>query len=88
VLRAGVSTRRGAAQSRHALLSVGAHILGAVVNDVPRGRDRYGEYAAYRSGYEGWEEQAAPEVGTNVDRPAANPGAGVPAGSFLDLRRK
>lgn len=85
VLRAGASTRRGAAQSRHALLSVGAHILGAVVNDVPRGRDRYGEYAAYRSGYEGWEEeQQAAEIGTGVDRPAG----GMSSESFLDLRRK
>jgi capsular exopolysaccharide synthesis family protein len=86
VLRAGVSTRRGAAQSRHALLSVGAHILGAVVNDVPRSRDRYGEYAAYQSGYEAWEAQQAPEVGTPVDRPAGNQGAMVPARSCLVLR--
>jgi len=52
VLRAEKSTRKAAEQSREGLLSVGAHILGAVVNDVPRrGRGGYGYYGYYRSYY-------------------------------------
>ena len=53
VLRAGKSTRRHSQQARDSLLSVGAHILGAVVNDVPRKRGRYGYYSGYSyySGY-------------------------------------
>jgi len=43
VLRADKSTRRLSQQARDGLLSVGAHILGAVVNDVPR-KSRYGYY--------------------------------------------
>jgi hypothetical protein len=86
VLRAAVSTRRAAAQARQALLSVGAHLLGAVVNDAPRARDRYADYGGY-GGY-GAEYEAEP---TNVDRPttsAERPASTVPARSFLDLRRK
>ena len=52
VLRAEKSTRKAAEQSREGLLSVGAHILGAVVNNVPRrGRGGYGYYGYYRSYY-------------------------------------
>lgn len=47
VLRAERSTRRHSYQACDSLLSVGAHILGAVVNDVPRKRGRYG----YNTGY-------------------------------------
>ena len=47
VLRAERSTRRHSYQACDTLLSVGAHILGAVVNDVPRKRGRYG----YNNGY-------------------------------------
>jgi len=52
VLRAEKSTRKASEQARDGLLSVGAHILGAVVNDVPHGRDRYGYYSGY--GYYGY----------------------------------
>lgn len=85
VLRAEVSTRRAAAQSRHALHSVGAHILGAVVNDVPRARDRYGDYGGYgeyRARY-----NVEPEVQQTAAAPI-KPMTPVPARSFLDLRRK
>jgi Mrp family chromosome partitioning ATPase len=85
VLRAEVSTRRAAAQSRHALHSVGAHILGAVVNDVPRARDRYGDYGGYgeyRSRY-----NVEPDV-QQAPAAAIKPMTSVPARSFLDLRRK
>ena len=44
VLRAEKSTRRSAQQARDGLLSVGAHLLGSVVNDVPNKKGRYGYY--------------------------------------------
>jgi len=47
VLRAEKSTRRHSQQARDSLLSVGAHLFGAVVNDVPRKRGRYGYYSGY-----------------------------------------
>ena len=51
VLRAESTTRKAAQQAREGLLSVGARILGAVVNDVPRRKGRYG-YGYY--GYYGY----------------------------------
>ena len=50
VLRAEKSTRRLSQQTRDGLLSVGARILGAIVNDVPRKHGRYG-YGNYGYGY-------------------------------------
>ena len=50
VLRAEKSTRRLSQQTRDGLLSVGARILGAIVNDVPRKHGRYG-YGSYGYGY-------------------------------------
>jgi len=47
VLRAERSTRRLSRQARDSLLSVGGHILGAIVNDVPRRQGRYGYYSGY-----------------------------------------
>jgi len=55
VLRAEKSTRRGSQQARDSLVSVGGHLLGAVVNDVPRKRGRYGHYGSY--GYYGDKEK-------------------------------
>jgi len=46
VLRAEKSTRKTSQQARDGLLSVGAHILGAIVNDVPK-KGRYGYYGGY-----------------------------------------
>ena len=46
VLRAEKSTRKISLQARDGLLSVGAHLLGAVVNDVSKGH-RYGYYSGY-----------------------------------------
>jgi capsular exopolysaccharide synthesis family protein len=64
VLRAGKSMRRRSQQARDTLLSVGAHLLGAVVNDVPQKRGRYGYYSGYghyhrygHYGYYGKEEK-------------------------------
>jgi capsular exopolysaccharide synthesis family protein len=51
VLRAEKSTRRHSQQARDGLLSVGGRLLGAVVNDVPHDRGRYGSYGRY--GYYG-----------------------------------
>jgi Mrp family chromosome partitioning ATPase len=48
-LRAERSTRRGAIYARDMLQSVGANLLGVVVNDVPRRRAIYGDY--YGDGY-------------------------------------
>lgn len=47
VVRAEKSTRKAAEQAREGMLSVGAHILGVVVNDAPHRRGHYG----YNSGY-------------------------------------
>lgn len=47
VLRAEKSTRRHSRQAVDSLLSVGGHILGTVVNDVPRRHGRYGYYSGY-----------------------------------------
>jgi capsular exopolysaccharide synthesis family protein len=54
VLRAGKSTRKASGHALESLLGIGASVLGVIVNDVPRGRDRYGYYAAY--GYYGYGE--------------------------------
>ena len=84
VLRAQHSTRKAAVPARRALQSVGAVIMGVVVNDVPRARDRYGEfgsYSGYRAATTNGGEQGAATGGYKVN-------AIVPARSFLDLRRK
>ena len=54
VLRAERSHRKAAERARDGLTSVGAKILGAVVNAVPRSQDRYYYYSGYgysRYGY-------------------------------------
>lgn len=51
VLRAEKSTRKAGEQARDGLLSVGANILGVVVNDVHHGKGRYGYYGGYGYGY-------------------------------------
>ncbi|MGD0137561.1 MAG: polysaccharide biosynthesis tyrosine autokinase [Tepidisphaeraceae bacterium] len=53
-LRAGKSTRRLADQALDALASVGAHVLGVVVNDVAFKRNgQYYQYYAYRTNRRG-----------------------------------
>ncbi len=54
VLRAERSTRRQSQHARDSLLSVGGHILGAIVNDVPRKHGRYGYYYTGRYGGYGY----------------------------------
>jgi capsular exopolysaccharide synthesis family protein len=85
VLRAQSSTRKAALHARKALESVGAHILGVVVNDVPRARDRHGDYAGY-SGYRAKYNATTPTDPTPGT--GAKTTAMIPARSFLDLRRK
>jgi succinoglycan biosynthesis transport protein ExoP len=51
VLRADKSTRRAARGAIDALQSVGAHVLGVVVNEVRKNGDRYGHYYGRRYGY-------------------------------------
>jgi len=58
VLRAEKSTRRQAQHARDSLLSVGAQLLGAVVNDVQQKRGQYGYYSSYGNyGYYGKREK-------------------------------
>jgi capsular exopolysaccharide synthesis family protein len=86
VLRAGSSTRKASLHARRALQSVGAAILGVVVNDVRRARDRHGEAGGYGGSYRAKYDHGSAQEATG--------GAGgratsiVPARSFLDLRRK
>ena len=53
VLRADKSTRKTSQQARDGLLSVGARILGTVVNDVHH-KSRYGYYSGYGYGKYGY----------------------------------
>ncbi len=59
VVRAEKSTRRQAQHARDSLLSVGARLLGAIVNDVAQKRGQYGYYSSYSSygGYYGKREK-------------------------------
>ncbi len=47
VLRADSSTRRASLHARDGLRSVGAKVLGVIVNDVPKSKGRYGYYSGY-----------------------------------------
>jgi capsular exopolysaccharide synthesis family protein len=64
VLRAEKSTRKAAEHARNALLSVGARVLGAVVNDVPRGKG----YEVYGGSYYGTPEMRSRTSPSNVAR--------------------
>jgi len=54
ILRAERSTRKTSQQARDGLLSVGTNILGTVVNDIKRGKGRYGYYSGYSYGHYGY----------------------------------
>jgi capsular exopolysaccharide synthesis family protein len=61
VLRAEKSTRKFTEHAREALLSVGARILGVIVNDVPRTKGGYGygnRYGYYHQDYSSNREEA------------------------------
>jgi len=66
VLQADKSTRKISQRAIDALLSVGARLLGVVVNNVRRDAGRYGYYSTY-GGYYGAERNRAPQA-----RPQAN----------------
>ena len=51
IVRAEKSTRKASQQAKDALVGVGAHVLGAIVNDVSPRHSRYGHYSHY--GYYG-----------------------------------
>ncbi len=81
VLRAEKSTRRAAEEAREGLLSVGAHILGAVVNGVSRRRGRYGYYGYYGGYYKDYygygygrrsREKEAPEAAAGQEAVTAS----------------
>ena len=67
VLRAEKSTRRQSQQARDSLLSVGGHILGAIVNDVSQKHGRYGYYSGY-GGYGGYGYYGHKETETVSER--------------------
>ncbi|MBN1845845.1 MAG: polysaccharide biosynthesis tyrosine autokinase [Sedimentisphaerales bacterium] len=73
VLRADKSTRKASQQARDGLLSVGARILGAVVNDVNPRRDRYGySYSGYGYGY-GYGQRSRSKKKPSVDQESSSP---------------
>ena len=51
VLRAEKSTRKLSKLACENLIGVGSHLLGAVINDVPQPKGRYGYYNYHRYGY-------------------------------------
>ena len=66
VLRADKSHRTSAQFACDSLMGLGSHILGVIVNAVPRRKDRYyyGGYRYYRYGYRyGYGHRAAEETG-------------------------
>ena len=71
VLRAERSTRKASQQARDALSSVGAHILGAVVNDVRRKSARYGYHGAYGYYYYNYDRYGRKKNKAGEDKPAA-----------------
>jgi Mrp family chromosome partitioning ATPase len=71
VLRAERSTRKAGQQARDALLSVGAHILGAVVNDVRRKSARYGYHGAYGYYYYRYDRYGRQKNKAGERKPAA-----------------
>ncbi len=68
VLRAGHSTRRAAELARGSLLSVGARLLGVVVNDVVGGDQQFGYHGTYYS-YQPFDtgRRTLPRAETNDD---------------------
>lgn len=79
VLRAGRTTRIVTQRARDALLSVGARLAGAVVNDVSKRNKRYSHYGVYgyHEGYGGSNshgktgEEVPADINRNVDNGAS-----------------
>jgi succinoglycan biosynthesis transport protein ExoP len=80
VIRAEKSTRRVTEHARESLQSVGTRILGVIINDVPRRRDRYGYYYGYSYGYRyrqyGYAAKAEDGANGNSDGDANHNGNG------------
>lgn len=74
VLRAEKSTRKAAEHARNSLLSVGANVLGVIVNDVPRGRG----YEVYGGTYYGMPEMR------HAPTPASRRGGNADHGNGTD----
>ena len=76
VLRADKSTRRMAEHARDALASVGANLLGVVINDVPRGKSGYGYdyYGTGSYGYKAGTRVTGPDGATATDGLSASNG--------------
>ena len=79
VLRAGRTTRIVTQRARDALLSVGARLAGAVVNDVSKRNKRYSHYGVYgyHEGYHGsnghgkTRAEVPADINQNVDNGAS-----------------
>jgi capsular exopolysaccharide synthesis family protein len=69
VVRSDKTTRRAAEHARNALLSVGANVLGVVINGVPRGKG----YEVYGGGYYGSSDVRGPTAVVHGVYPAEEP---------------
>jgi Mrp family chromosome partitioning ATPase len=86
VLRAEKSMRRVSMQARDSLAGVEAHVLGVVVNDVPRKGDRYGYYGSYSyygRGENGGNGRAKTKQRTAVDNDRSRRGRKQPRADKL-----
>lgn len=86
VLRADRSTRRLAEHARDALQSVGANLLGVIVNDVPRGQSGYGYdyYGSSKYGYKSIAATPGGSVATNGQHSGDNGALSVPGSRTID----
>ena len=83
VVRAETTTRRIAVHARDALESTGSQLLGAIVNDVPRRRDRHGYYYGYEYGYRQYQYEYESDEPKRRDRVSLESDA---ADSIADAR--
>jgi len=70
VLRADKSTRKSSRLARDGLLSVGAHLLGVVVNNASK-KGRYGYHSEYGYYHGSYVLESRKQKKTNPDKPAA-----------------
>lgn len=67
-LRAHRTTLKGALHTRDILNAVGGHVLGVVVNDIPRRRGLYGYYYGYGEAYQyGYGQARRPKLASPAD---------------------
>ncbi len=74
VIRAERTRKRHVRQAYKALMAVGAHVLGTVVNAAPRRGDRYGYYGSHYGGYYGGnpKDAAKPESTASKSKTAGS----------------